>query len=315
MAAAPMISVVTPCHNHARFLREAIDSVGMPSRSVEVVVVNDGSTDDSGVVAEEYARTPSNGIRVRVFHQANAGAAAARNRGFDESHGQYVVFLDSDDRLAPNALDTGARALDEHPESVFVYGRCQIMASDGTLLPTPQEPRIEHHAYHELLRRNFIWTPANVMFRLDALKRCGAFNATVTGLADYELYLRLARTHPIHDHGQLVTHYRRRDASVSPAAAEMLRETLMVLRSQLPYVDGDPEAMAAYRDGWRNWQDFYGSQLVNEIGDHLQGGEWAPALQKALVLAVLHPRGVVHHTSRKLRRVGAPGVLKGAGGV
>jgi glycosyltransferase involved in cell wall biosynthesis len=295
-------------------VRGAIESVGAPSRSVEIVVVDDGSTDDSADVADDSGRRMSV-PRLRVVRQENAGVSAARNRGFEESRGDYVVFLDSDDHLAPNALDVGARALDEHPECVFVYGRCQMMAADGTLLPTPQQPRIARHPYHELLRNNYIWTPANVMFRRGALERCGTFNPDMSGSADYDLYLRLARTYPIYDHGQLVTHYRRHDANMSGDAAHMLRETLMVLRNQWPYVEGDAEAMAAYRDGWRHWQDFYGSHLVNEIRAHARGGEWAPAFEKAVVLGMLHPRGLVHHARQKLRRAGAARVLKGAGGV
>ncbi len=310
MASAPLISVVIPCYNHARFLREAIDSIGTPSRPVEVVVVDDGSTDDSAEVADSCARNQVNGRFVRVIRQANSGVSAARNRGFRESRGEFVVFLDSDDRLAGNALDVGARALDDHPEAVFVYGRCQIMAGDGTLLPTPQQPRIDRHAYHELLRNNYIWTPANVMFRRGPLERYGAFDPALSGSADYELYLRLARFYPIHDHGHLVAHYRRHGTNIRSNAARMLRETLMVLRSQRPYVDGDPEAMGAYREGWRNWQEFYGSRLVNEIRDHAHAGEWAPALQKAIVLGLFYPRGLAHHTRQRLRRaraLSAPG--------
>jgi hypothetical protein len=147
------------------------------------------------------------------------------------------------------------------------------------------------------------------MFRRGALERCGTFNQGLSGSADYDLYLRLARTYPIYDHGHLVAHYRRHlaNANMSGDAAHMLRETLMVLRNQWPYVEGDAEAMAAYRDAWRNRQDFYGSQLVNEIRAHARDGEWAPAFEKAVVLGMLHPRGLVHHAKRKMRRVGATG--------
>jgi glycosyltransferase involved in cell wall biosynthesis len=309
MTVAPLISVVIPCYNHARFLRAAVESVAAP-RPVEVVIVNDGSTDGSAEVAEDCATRHANGTVVRVVHQARAGVAAARNRGFRESRGALIVFLDSDDRLAPNALEVGARALDDHPEAVFAYGRCQVMSSDGTLLPTPQQPRIDRHAYRELLRNNCIWTPANVMFRRGPLDRYGTFDPKLSGQADYELYLRLARTYPIQDHGQLVAHYRRHETNMRSDAARMLRETLMVLRSQRPYVDGDPEAMAAYREGCRNCQDFYGSRLVTEISDHLHDGEWAAALQKAVVLALFYPRGLAHHTRQRLRRaraLSAPG--------
>jgi glycosyltransferase involved in cell wall biosynthesis len=311
---APLISVVIPCYNHARYLREAIKSVGTPARLVEVVVVDDGSTDTSAEIADASVRT-TGAARVRVIRQQHGGVSAARNRGFEESRGEYVVFLDADDHLAPNALDVGARALDDRRESVFVYGRCQMMADDGTLLSTPQQPRIARHPYYELLRSNYIWTPANVMFRRGALERCGTFDRGLTGPADYDLYLRLARTYPIYDHGHIVTHCRRHDANGSGEAAHLLRETLMVLRNQWPYVEGDAEAVAAYREGWRNWQDFYGSRLTNEILAHARCGEWLPAFEKAVVFGVLHPRGLVQHARRKPRRLGATGVLKGAGGV
>lgn len=305
MARAPLISVVIPCYNHARFLREAIESVGVPPRALEVVVVDDGSTDDSAEVARESGHASA--TSVRVIRQPNAGVAAARNRGFRESRGTFVVFLDSDDRLAPNAIEAGARALDGHPQAVFVYGRCQVMAADGTLLPTPLQPRIDRHPYHELLRDNYIWTPANVMFRRGPLERYGAFDPQLNRQSDYELYLRLARTYPIHDHGQLVAHYRRHDANARNDAAGMLRETLTVLRGQRPYVEGDVEAMAAYREGCRHWQQYYGSRLVTEIRDHASTGEWTPALQKAFVLGLLYPRGLAHHTRQRFRRARALG--------
>jgi glycosyltransferase involved in cell wall biosynthesis len=300
MSRAPLISVVIPCHNQGHFLRDAVASVGAPAMATEVVVVDDGSTDDSGDVAEACAREAGPALTVRVVHQTNAGVSAARNRGFAESRGALVVFLDADDRLAPDALEVGARAIEEHPGAAFVYGRCRMMDADGTLLPTPLQPRIVRHHYHELLRSNFIWTPANVMFRREPLERSGAFRPGVSASADYELYLRLARTHPIFDHGQVVAHYRRHTANMSGRAAVMLRETLMVLRSQWPYVSGDPEAEAAYHEGWRRWQQFYGDQLANEVRAHARAGEWLAVVRKAAVLGVLHPRGLLTHAQRKL---------------
>jgi hypothetical protein len=303
MAGAPLISVVIPCYNHARFLREAVESAVSASRPAEVLIVDDGSTDDSVEVAESCVTT-IRGASLRIIRQPNAGVSAARNRGFRESRGELVVFLDSDDRLAPGALDVGARSLGDHPEAVFVYGRCRMMAVDGTLLPTPQQPRIARHAYHELLRNNYIWTPANVMFRRDALERCGTFNPALSGCADYELYLRLARTYPVYDHGQLVAHFRRHGTNMRGRAAEMLRETLMVLRSQRSFVDGSPDGLAAYREGWRSWQEFFGLRLLNEIRDHVHAGEWLPALHKSVVLGTHYPRGLSQHT-RRLRRARA----------
>ena len=103
-----MISVVIPCYNQGRYLEEAVTSAVSGPHRVEVIVVDDGSTDETPQVA---ARHPG----LRYVRQDNRGLAAARNRGLAESTGDLVVFLDADDRLMPRGLDTGARALAAHP--------------------------------------------------------------------------------------------------------------------------------------------------------------------------------------------------------
>lgn len=297
MRPAPLISVVVPCYNHGRFLREALDSIVSHARPVEIIVVDDGSADDTASVAASFTGAHA----LHLVRQENAGLAAARNRGLRECRGRYVVFLDADDRLTPRALEIGAAALDERPKTAFVFGRCLMMSGSGDLLATPTHPLITRDHYRELLRRNFIWMPAMVMFRRDAVERAGGFNSEVNASADYELYLQIARHHPIHDHGQVVAHYRRHAANMSGDASRMLRETLAVLRSQRPFLEGDMASLDAYREGWRTWQDFYGTHLVNEIRGHVAAGEWAAVLRKALTLGRYHPRGLAHHVVHKAR--------------
>ncbi len=306
-----LISVVIPCYNQGAFLPDAVRSVAGRSHPVEVVIIDDGSTDATSGIAARLAEERRPELNVRVVRQPNEGVSRARNRGLLESRGDYIVFLDADDRITPDALEVGARSLDADPQCAFVYGRCQMMTADGALLPTPMEPRIEARHYHELLRRNFIWTPAVVMFRRQPLERSGAFNPIVSGTANYELYLRLARTYPVCDHGQIVAHYRRHDANMSSDAGVMLRETQMVLRSQRPYIGQDQRALAAYHEGWRNWQEFFGEQLAFEIRSEARAGRWLAALKKTVVLAVLHPRGLVHFPQRKVQ-VGVRGAAADA---
>ena len=108
----PLISVIVPVHDGRRYLGEALDSVLVQDHHpVEVIVVDDGSTDASAELAESY------GEPVRVFRQANQGPPAARNRGIAEVAGEYVSFLDADDRYRPAKLSTQLRVLLEHPDA------------------------------------------------------------------------------------------------------------------------------------------------------------------------------------------------------
>ena len=294
-SAAPTVSVVVPCFNHGRFLGEALASIGTPAVPTEIVVVDDGSTDDTPEVIAGF-RTPN---LFRTVRQPNAGLAAARNRGLQESQGVYVIFLDADDCLAAGAVDLARRVLEQHADCALVYGRCQMMDRDGAPVSTPWQPRVARDHYRELLRRNHIWMPAMAAFRRGPLERTGGFNRGFDAAADYEAYLRIARQHPVHDHGQLVAYYRKHEANMSSDAARMLRETLTVMRTQRAFLDGDEAALAAYREGWRNWQDHYGTELVNEIRRAARHGRFVAAAAKTLTLARYHPRGLWHHARRK----------------
>src|SRR4028119_1234933 len=114
VGAAGLVSVIIPCYNQAYFLGEAIESVLAQSYPhFEIVVVDDGSTDNTSEVAARYPG-------VRCIRQENRGLAGARNEGIRHSSGSYLVFLDADDRLLPEALAVGLRHLKERPECAFV---------------------------------------------------------------------------------------------------------------------------------------------------------------------------------------------------
>ena len=294
MAAAPLISVIIPCYNQGRFLGDAIRSV-RTSLAVEVVVVDDGSTDDTPRVAKS---TPG----VIYHHQPNAGLAAARNAGLRVSRGERIVFLDADDMLAPDGLELGSALLDAHPECACVTGRCLMMDAAGRLLPTPRQPEIAGDPYTELLRHNYIWTPAMTMFRRGPLVEVGGFNASVNAAADYELYLRIARRWPLHDHATVVAYYRQHGSNMSGDASRMLRETLLVHGAERRHAAGDPAHRAAFHEGRRRWREFYGTNLVTEIRRHVRAGEWRLAVRKAATLAWHHPRGLGRHALRKAGR-------------
>jgi glycosyltransferase involved in cell wall biosynthesis len=260
--------------------------------ALEIVVVDDGSTDGTAAVAAGFPHT-------RTVRQPNRGLSAARNRGLAESTGELLIFLDADDRLLPGAIDTAVRALLAHPDCAMAYGRCVMMGPDGETWPTPEPPSVRSGHHLALLRTNLIWMPATAIFRRSALAGAGGFSPGVDGSADYDLYLRISRDHPIHDHGQLVAAYRRHAASMSGNAGRMLRETLAVMGRHRPH--GDPALLEVWRDGYRGWQDFYGTQLVEEIRRHVRGGESSIAVRKSLLLARLAPAVFARELARKTR--------------
>jgi glycosyltransferase involved in cell wall biosynthesis len=291
---ARLVSVVIPCYRHARFLGEAIESVlAQTYPDVEVVVVDDGSPDDTAAVAARYGA-------VRYVRQTNQGLAAARNRGLQESRGHYVVFLDADDRLRPEALALGAAELDTHPDSAFVSAAFCNIAEDGSPLPTPPWPLdVGSDHYRELLLRNHIGVHATVMYRRSVLDAVGGFDVSRRAGEDYDLYLRIARGFPIHRHAGVVAEYRRYPTSMSRNAARMLRAMMRILRAQRRHVRGHPAYEDAYKRGVRHFQNLYGERLVDRVREDVRAHRWQPAIAGGLVLLVYHPRAFVTHVYRK----------------
>jgi glycosyltransferase involved in cell wall biosynthesis len=291
---SPLVSVVIPCYNQGHFLSDAVDSaLNQTHRPLEVIVVDDGSTDGSYDVAARYPE-------VRCLRQRNMGLAEARNSGLKESRGDYVIFLDADDRLLPRAVETGLRAFNAHPECAFVYGESKSIAFDGSPLSDRPRPRVERDHYLELLRDNYIYNPAMVMYRRAVFDRVTGFNRSVNPSADYDLYLRIASKFRIFGHGTPVCEYRQHGASMSSNSALMLETTLAVLRSQRKHLRGNKQYRQAYRAGLRHWKDFYGERLLNEARAHYSERNYMPVVRDLLALFRYYPRGFMRHGFRKL---------------
>lgn len=158
-AVAPRVAVVIPCFRQAHFLGQAIESVLDQSRAAdEVVVVDDGSPDNTAEVAANYPG-------VRCIRQDNAGLAGARNRGLGETASEFIVFLDADDRLLREALEIGVEALQSQEDGAFVWGfNCPIDAG-GERIGDISNPFAGEATYARLLERNVVGPPAGVMFR------------------------------------------------------------------------------------------------------------------------------------------------------
>lgn len=173
------VAVVIPCHNYGHFLPEAIQSALDQTRAADaILVVDDGSTDDTRAVAETF------GPRVRYLRKHQGGPSSARNFGAREVDTDLVVFLDSDDRLDPRFLEKCISALPERWEEVFVYTHFKRFGNaEGVAIAPPYDLSL-------LIRDNYIH-PASLLPRRH-VTRLGYDETLRSGLEDWDLYLSLA---------------------------------------------------------------------------------------------------------------------------
>jgi glycosyltransferase involved in cell wall biosynthesis len=262
----PLVSVVIPCFNQAPYVGAAIASAHAQTyENVEVVVVDDGSTDGSSDVIA------SHDVAIRL-RQPNGGVARARNAGLAAARGHFVVFLDADDRLLPRAVEIGAARLGRDDELAFAAGVAYQEAADGGTHRTSPPLIREAEAYADLLRGSTVSNPASALFRRSALDAVGGYDDALRAAEDYELYLRLARNFPVVSHDEVVSVYRRHDAGMSRDPVLMLRAVLRVHEAQRPFVAGDPILTAAYSEGRRGWQRYYGRRCLRAARTDLLSG-------------------------------------------
>ncbi len=166
----PLVSVVIPCYNQAEYLGEAIESVLEQIYSrVEVIVVDDGSTDESAGIARRYSG-------VKCVQQENRGVAEACNTGLRHSGGEFVMFLGGDDRLTRDAVQTHLNCFGRHAEAGFVAGDIDLIASDGSYYGSPRSPLGQGDQYHQLLEVNHVANTIAVMFRRIVFDQVGYFD-------------------------------------------------------------------------------------------------------------------------------------------
>ena len=289
------VSVVIPCYNQARFLGEAIGSVlRQTCHPVEVIVVDDGSTDDTASVAQSFAA-------VKYLRQPNEGAPSARNHGLRSSQGEFVLFLDADDRLLPDALAQGIAALADHTAWAFVTGHVRLITADGRAESTPPQVHAAGDQFLALLRSNYIWTPGVVLYRRSVLDAVGAFDPAARASADYELNVRIARQHTIGCHHHVMLEYRRHGDNMSADVGEMLRSAVTVRLLQRRFVVGNPDAHRAWKEGIEIVRADYGERLISQVKRDLREGHAARAAKGILYMSRYYPGGLMRTLAASAR--------------
>ena len=188
---APMVSVVIPTYNCARYLPEAIDSVlAQTYRDFEIIVVDDGSTDNTPEVLARY------GDQIRIIRQPDQGRSAARNAGILAARGEYIAFLDADDLWLPQKLEKQLALFAARAEIGWVYSDYRRLAELGSDTDTffhraGLRPPPEGRILPELLS-GCITSTITVMARASCFRRVGLFDPSLTRAEDYDMWIRLA---------------------------------------------------------------------------------------------------------------------------
>jgi glycosyltransferase involved in cell wall biosynthesis len=184
MESNPLVSIVIPCYNHEQFIEETIRSVSQSTYSpLEIIVVNDGSTDGSEDVIKTLQK---HYLNLKYFSQENEGPAAARNNGIRKSKGKYILPLDADDLISPDYIANGVKILSENNEVKLVYCEAEFFGErSGKWKLPPYSPKL-------LARENMIFCSA--IYRKEDWERVGGYTEEMTwGWEDWEYWIALLK--------------------------------------------------------------------------------------------------------------------------
>ena len=182
----PIVTIAIPAYNHGRYLPEAIETVlGQDYPAIEIIVVDDGSTDDTAEVLKRYAG------RIEAVSQTNAGQSAAINRAWRQARGELVAYLSADDRLKPRAVSTAVGAFTADPELVMVYGDFDLIDPSSAHIRRVRAPEFDYQA----MVTDLVCAPGPGAFlRRTAVDRAGEWNTGFRQAPDFDYWLRFGMT-------------------------------------------------------------------------------------------------------------------------
>lgn len=226
VTSGPLVSVIIPAHNAARTIRETLRSVREQTYGpLEIIVIDDGSSDETPrMVQHEQLLDP----RIRYIRQANAGVAAARNRGLVEAKGSYVAPIDADDLWLPSKIALQVDMLTNgQPEMGLVYTWYSVIDDDGVTV-RDYHPSQEGDVLGEILRKNFIGHASSPLMVTSVVREVGGYDETLRrrgaqGCEDLKLYVALAQQYKFGVVKEVLTGYRTTVAAMSSSGAQMLR--------------------------------------------------------------------------------------------
>jgi len=283
---AGFVTVVMPAYNVGRFVAEAARSVlAQTHREFELIVVDDGSTDDT---VEQLARIHD--ARLRVIRQPNGGSSAARNTGIAAGHGEWIAFIDGDDVWLPEKLERHVAYLRAHPEADLTFAWSRVVDEHGRDTGRTSVHESGVVSFERLFAQNIIGNGSAVVLRRSALDAGGWFDEAQRAAVEHDVWLRVAllRIGNVHGIPETLSLYRMRDGQITKdwrrmeAAWWRLAEKMRMLA---------PERVAPMMDEARGRMYRYLAYIAYETGDFRQAGAHLRTALSASPRAVLRDRG------------------------
>lgn len=184
---SPLVSIVIPTYNYGHGVAEAIDcSLRQTYPNVEVIVVDDGSLDNTRDVLAKY------GNSIKAIYKPNGGVSTARNAGFEISRGEYLLFLDSDDLIPPDKVAKLVSKIESQPDWGMVYSAWQCIDETGQHVLSEVRHRKQGQLLRDLLLRAVTIPPGCVLIRRTCLQQVGEFDPLLSAAADIDMWIRIA---------------------------------------------------------------------------------------------------------------------------
>jgi len=239
MKDTPVISVVMPCYNEAKRISGAVQSVFEQTfRDLELIVVDDGSRDDSlQVIAALAKRYP----RLKYFSQENRGPGPARNLGLRQASGEYIAFLDADDAWHPQCLERLHATLSRHPDAALTYCGWQNLGVPENRGKPFIPPDYERPDKIEVMLRGCRWPIHAALTRKASIDAIGGFDEQWSTSMDYDLWLNLASFHEIVLTPEVLAYYHHHEGE--QITKNRLRIAINHTRIQQHFLDAHPEVI------------------------------------------------------------------------
>lgn len=254
----PTVSVIIPAYGHAEYILQTLDSVfAQTFGDYEVIVVNDGSPDNTAAVLGPLIQAN----KIRYFEQKNQGVAAARNFGISQASGTYIALLDDDDLWPPDKLGWQVECLEEGT-AIAVGGGADLFNREG-LLHRFQGTGNVSLPVKSFFSGNPFYSPGQVMFRRSAFDGGAMFDSTIWGADDIDFWVELASRGQFEFRARLALVYRLHESNASRNKLPMLLNSLKFLEKRLKPLTG-PQLMACRADGYQWLFNYLGRKLVWE---------------------------------------------------